>query len=238
MPDNWDFTQKPQRAGAVGQTPILTYLLLALSVVTTAAYLTAGDQPGTLWYSVGHFGFAETPGAAPWSLITTVFIHGSWPHLLFDMLWLVQLGRILETTLSPVVYLAFLVAAAAVGGGCQFLLSGGTGIGMSGVVYAMFALMWAGRGGYPAWGTVATQANLRLLVGWGIFCAVATYSGLFHAFGLPNIANGAHGGGFLFGLSVGFLFFMPRRRWVWAAPLVLLVGATIFSAIRLHTISL
>ncbi len=45
MPDNWDFTQKPQRAGAVGQTPILTYLLLALSVVTTAAYLTGGGSP-------------------------------------------------------------------------------------------------------------------------------------------------------------------------------------------------
>jgi membrane associated rhomboid family serine protease len=232
MPDNWDFTQKPQRAGAVGQTPILTYLLLALSVVTTAAYLTGGGQPGTLWYNVGHFGFAETPGAAPWSLITTVFIHGSWLHLLFNMLWLVQIGRILEATLNPIVYLAFLVGAAAVGGGCQFLISGSTGIGMSGVVYAMFALMWAGRGLYPAWGAVATQANLRLFVGWGLFCIVATYLHIL------AIANGAHAGGFLFGLSVGFLFFTPRRRWVWAAPLVLLVGATVFSALRLHTLSL
>ncbi len=232
MPDNWDFTQKPQRAGTVGQTPILTYLLAALSVVTTAAYLTSGSQPGTLWYNIGHFGFAETPGAAPWSLITTVFIHGSWLHLLFNMLWLIQLGRILEATLNPVVYLAILVGAAAVGGGCEFLISGSTGIGMSGVVYAMFALMWAGRGLYPAWGAVATQANLRLFIGWGLFCIVATYLHIL------SIANGAHGGGFLFGLSVGFLFFTPRRRWVWAAPLVLLIGATVFSAVRLHTPSL
>lgn len=244
MPDNWDFTQKPKREGNLGQTPILTYLLVALSFVTTAAYLTAGNQPGTLWYSVGHFGFAETPGAAPWGLLTTVFIHGSWMHLIFNMLWLVQIGRILEATLSPVVYLAILVGAAAVGGGCEFLVElltlhqGSTGIGMSGVVYALFALMWAGRGEYPAWGMVATQANLRLLVGWGLLCIVGTYAGLFRAFGLPGIANGAHAGGFLFGLSVGFLFFSARRRWAWAAPLLLLVGATVFCAVRLHTSSL
>ncbi len=48
-----------------------------------------------------------------------------------------------------------------------------------------------------------------------------------------NIANGAHGGGFLLGLSLGYLFFTMRRHWVWAVPLVLLAGVTVFSAVRL-----
>ena len=229
MPDAWDYSQKPRRAGPVlPQTPFLTYLLTALSVLITVAYLQPGAISSPLWSQIGHFGLTETPGTAPWAMLTTVFIHGSWLHLLFNMIWLVQIGRILEGTLNPLIYLAFLVGAAAVGSGCEVLISGQTGIGMSGVVYAMFGLMWAGRGLYPAWGAIATRDNLYLFIGWGLFCVVATW---FH---FLNVANGAHGGGFLFGLCIGFLFFTPRRRWVWAAPLALLVGVTIFSAIRLH----
>jgi len=228
MPDAWDFSQKPQRARPAFQVPILTYLLLGLSALITVAYLVPGGEPGGVWDRIGHFGLAESSGAAPWSLITTIFVHGSPLHLLFNMIWLFQLGRILESTLSPVAYLAFIVSAAAVGSGCEVLISGTTGIGMSGVVYAMFALMWAGRGLYPAWAAVATRDNLRYFILWGLFCVAATWLHFL------NIANSAHGGGFLFGLCIGFLFFVPRRRWVWAAPLVLLVGVTVFSAIRLH----
>jgi len=230
MPDAWDFSQKPQRAGPVLQTPILTYLMVALSVVITVAYLLPGVVSSPLWYQLGHFGFANTSGTAPWGFVTTIFIHGSALHLIFNMLWLLQLGRMLETSLHPLVYLAFIVGAAAVGSGCEVLVSGSTGIGMSGVVYAMFALMWAGRGMYPAWAAIATRDNLRYLIGWAILCIVVTYIPILHI----GVANGAHVGGFLFGLSIGFLFFSLRRRWIWAAPLVILVGVTVFSALRLH----
>ena len=201
---------------------------MALSTIITVAFLEPGAVSSPLWAKIGSFGLAETPQAAPWGLVTTIFVHGSWLHLLFNMLWLVQLGRILESTLHPVVYLAFILGAAAVGSACEVLVSGTTGIGMSGVVYAMFGLMWAGRGMFPVWAAVATRDNLRFFIGWGLFCVVATW---FH---FLSVANGAHGGGFLFGLCIGFLFFTPRRRWVWAAPLALLVGVTVFSAIRLH----
>ena len=230
MPDTWDFSQKPQRAGPVLQTPLLTYLMVALSVIITIAYLMPGAISSPLWYQLGHFGFANTSGTAPWGMITTIFIHGSPLHLIFDMLWLLQLGRMLEATLHPLTYLAFIVGAAVVGSGCEVLISGSPGIGMSGVVYAMFALMWAGRGMYPAWAAIATQQNLRFLIGWAILCIVATYIPILRI----GVANGAHVGGFLFGLCIGFLFFTPRRRWIWAAPLVTLIGITIFSAIRLH----
>jgi len=230
MPDAWDFSQKPQRAGPAFQVPILTYLLLSLSVLITVAHLMPGGEPGGFWDRIGHFGMAEGPGAATWGLFTTIFIHGDWYHLAFNMLWLLQLGRILENTLSPLAYLAFIVGAAVIGSGCEMLISAVPGIGMSGVVYAMFALMWAGRGLYPAWASVATRDNLRFFLLWGLFCLIVTYIPILH-FG---VANGAHGGGFLFGLCIGFLFFVPRRRWVWAAPLALLVGVTVFSALRLH----
>lgn len=227
MPDSWNFSRRSSpRPDALAQTPLLTLLLCGLSVLVTFAALTSGDQRGTLWHHLGNFGYASPEAlwdGRLWGLVTTAFIHGSWLHLLFNMVWLYQLGRILENTLNPVVYLVFLVCAAAVGSACEILVSGSTGIGMSGVVYAMFGLMWAGRGGVPSWGAVATPENLRLFVLWGLFCVAATWLNLLH------IANGAHGGGFLLGLCVGFLFFAPRRRLVWAAPLALLTAACVLA---------
>ena len=226
MPDNWDFSQtRRQQADPLAQIPILTYLLTALSVIITGAAM-LGSAGGPFLARLGTFGFADVEdiwNGHLWGLVTTVFIHGGILHLLFNMLWLVQLGRILERTVPQVVYLTFMISAAAVGSATEILVSGTTGIGMSGVVYAMFGLMWAGRGAFPEWRTIATLGNLQYLVGWGLFCIVATY---FHW--LP-IANGAHVGGFLFGLCIGYLFYSPRRRWIWAAPLALLLTLSVLA---------
>lgn len=232
MPDTWDFSQsRPRQADPLAQTPILTYLLVALSVVITGASMLGGSQSGTLLYAIGNFGYVgpeQIWNGRIWGLVTPIFIHGGVVHLLFDMLWLVQLGRILERTLPQAIYLLFILAAGAVGSAAEMLISGQPGIGMSGVVYAMFGLMWAGRGAFSSWRAMATQDNLRFLIGWGLLCVAATYLPFLRGFGL-NVANGAHGGGFLFGLCLGFLFYSPRRRYVWAAPLALLLVACVLA---------
>ena len=228
MPDNWDFSQpRRQQADPLAQVPILTYLLTALSVIITACSM-FGSAGGPFIAKLGTFGAANAEdiwNGHIWGLVTPVFIHGSLWHLLFDMLWLVQLGRVLERTLPPAVYLGFIIASAAVGSATEMLVSGQIGIGMSGVVYAMFGLMWAGRGYDASWRAIATRGNLQYLIGWGIFCVFATY---LHWFGL-SVANGAHAGGFLFGLCIGYLFFSPRRRWIWAAPFALLLTACVLA---------
>ena len=228
MPDSWDFSRPRQRqADPLAQTPILTYLLTALCVIITGASLLSGGQSGSLLGTIGSFGYAGTDdiwNGRVWGLVTTVFIHGSVWHLFFNMVWLVRLGRILESTLPPGIYLAFIVVSAAIGSTTEMLVSGQTGIGMSGVVYAMFGLMWGGRGAEAAWRGMATRDNLRFFIGWGLFCIVATQ---FHFAGF-NVANGAHVGGFLFGLCNGYVFYSPRRRYLWAIPLsLLLVGAVL-----------
>ena len=158
-----------------------------------------------------------------WAMLTTTFVHGGLLHLAFNMLWLYQLGSILELSIGRFKYAAILAGAALVGSGAEIIYDGQTGVGMSGVVYALFGVMWAGRGNYPAWRTVATQSNLLYLVGWGLLCIVAT---ALHWF---SVANAAHGAGFLLGLSIGWLFFAPRRRPLWFVPLALLAIMTVLS---------
>jgi len=129
----------------------------------------------------------------------------------------------MEARLNPAVYVLFLAFAAAVSTASELLVSHTTGIGASGVVYAMFGLMYAGRGRYPEWQSIATRDNLRIFILWGLFCMAAT------ALHLLNIANGAHVGGFVFGLSVGWLFAAPRRQPLWALALAGLLAVNILA---------
>jgi GlpG protein len=227
MPDSWDYSQPPSRqAQRAAQTPLLTYFLVGLCVLVTLAFHTSQQMPGTLWFRIGRFGVL--PSEAIWegnylALFTCVFVHGDILHLLFNTLWLLQLGRILELTLSPMEYALFFLTATIAGSGAELAVSGQTGIGASGVVYGMFGLLWAGRGHSPLWRAVATRDNLRLFILWGVFCVFATWAGFMH------IANAAHGAGFLFGLSVGWAFYAPRRRPLWAIPLAALAALTLLS---------
>ena len=132
------------------------------------------------------------------------------------MLWFVRLGTILERTLTPPRYILFLAGAALVGSCAELAVDGETGVGASGVVYAMFGLMWAGRGRYDEWRRTATQDNLKYFLVWGVFCLIGTWMHFL------NIANAAHGAGLLFGLALGWLLVAPRRRPLWAIPLALL----------------
>jgi membrane associated rhomboid family serine protease len=226
MPDTWDFNQRPQRVSGDAPTPLLTYFMCAACVIATLAYHTSDSMPGTLWYRIGHFGVP--PITEIWSghyigLFTSVFVHVGLLHLLFDMYWLVRLGRVLEQTLHPLVYALFFLIATVVSSGAQIALSSVIGVGASGIGYAMFGLLWAGRARYPTWRTVATRENLNLFIIWGIFCVITTWAHVM------DIGNAAHGGGFLFGLAVGYLFCAPRRRLIWALPLAGLVALTILA---------
>lgn len=173
------------------------------------------------------------PPAAIWSgnwstLFTGVFVHATagngipW-HLLFNMLYFVLLGRILEATLGPVRWLLFFVVSGIVSSGAELAFSSQNAIGASGVVYAMFGLMWAGRYEHPIWAVVATPKTFKILILWGLFCVVMTY------FGWLKVANYAHLAGLLFGMSTGWLL-VARRRLIPAASIMAsLIAITVLS---------
>jgi len=234
MPDTWDFSkQRPDGTLSEAHPPIMTWALCALCVLLTVANQTSAGMAGTLWYQIGQFGFL--PATAIWeghyaALFTSVFIHGSVAslmntviHLGFNMLWFLRLGSLLEATMNPLSYALFFIASSVVGAGAELALAGQTGVGASGVVYAMFGLIWAGRFQVAAWRTVATRETFNFFVGWGLFCVFATWMGAL------RIANAAHGGGFLFGLAVGSLFVAKRNRLPSAAALLALIALTVMS---------
>jgi GlpG protein len=220
VPDDFDYSAPPRRDGINRPAnPILTPLLCIACVIITLAYWTPNSPPGTLWYVIGHFSVQSSNAiwdGRYYALLTSFFVHGGIAHILFNMLWLWRLGNIVETSIPLWKYLLFMVGAAFVGSCCEIAVSGQTGVGASGVVYAIFGLMWAGRGAFTSWRQVATRDNLNIFIGWGVLCIFLTYSHI-----MP-IANGAHWGGFVYGLAIGWLCFAPRRQPVWGIALAAL----------------
>lgn len=220
MPDSYDFSLPRAEQSSSEGKPLLTYLLCGICVVVTLAFFLSGNRTGTFLYNLGSLGRGS--GISVWEgsyyyLMTSFFSHGTFMHLVFNMLWLVQLGTVLELTLKPWQYALFVLSATIVSSCAELAFTGMTGIGASGVVYAMFGLLWMGRAKMAAWRAVATRNNLNIFVVWGLLCIVLTYTNVL------NIANAAHGAGFLFGLCIGGLFFAPRRQPLLAIPLVGLI---------------
>jgi membrane associated rhomboid family serine protease len=217
MPDSWDFSEKRKRLISMPQLPIMTCMLCGLCILLTLANQTsASAPPGSFWSKMGHFGIWKEEDI--WSghfaaLFTSVFIHGAPGHLGltlvhigFNLVWFYKLGSVLEETLNPLLLALFFITAAIVGSGAQLAVSSETGVGASGVVYAMFGLMWAGRRHFPAWREIATKENYNFFIIWGVFCIVATWLKAL------NVANAAHFGGLLYGLAIGWVFVEKENR--------------------------
>lgn len=228
MPDDFDYSAPRERNPLRISTgyPILTHLLCAFCVVITTAYHTSNSMQGTFWYNLGHFGVQQAHviwDGRYYALFTSFFVHLSILHIAFNMMWMWQLGSLLETSIPRWQYLLFLLSAMLVGSCCELAISGQTGAGASGVVFAIFGLLWAGRGSSVAWRQVANQNNLKYFVAWGLICIVLTYTNVL------RIGNGAHWGGFLYGLAVGGLCYAPRRQPLWGFALAGLGAVCVLS---------
>ncbi|MCI5126085.1 MAG: rhomboid family intramembrane serine protease, partial [Candidatus Electrothrix sp. AR5] len=167
-------------------------------------------------------GFRIWTGAV-WGLATAAFVHFDFWHILFNMWWTKDFGRVLEPGMGQKNYLLFILCAAVVSSGAQLLLSDQTGIGFSGVVYAMFGFGVVARRAHPQYREIVDTRTVQWLLGWLVLCIILTY------FDVLNIANAAHVGGLVFGLCVGMVFVSRSYVGLCSLVLVLLAAMTVLS---------
>jgi GlpG protein len=137
-------------------------------------------------------------GGEFWGLISSAFVHVALWHLVFNVAWLWRLGGAVERQVGSAKFLGFVLAAAFVSSAGQLLVSGNTGIGASGVVYALFGFMWQ-RQDVPRFAEVLGRDTASLFFVWLILCLVATFAGF------VNIGNTAHISGLIFGIMLAKL---------------------------------
>jgi rhomboid protease GluP len=217
-PGLWGFTPALRRLGAdFGFSESVT-VVCAILYLLMLAYSGSGIQMrGLLTFlspsteAVFYFGAS---GAIPvfgygrwWTVLSAGWLHGGLLHILFNMMWVRQLGPACEelfgTGRTIIIYTAsscvgFILSSAAylVFGGLPFIGGGRLTLGASAPVFGLLgAMVHYGR---QSSSIVKSQA--------------AGYAMTLFVFGLlmPGVDNWAHGGGFIGGYLASFVL-DPRR---------------------------
>ena len=128
-----------------------------------------------------------------WRLVTPIFLHMGWLHLLFNLYWTYQFGLLLETRLgSRMMILLVLIIAIASNLG-QFYVSGPFFGGLSGVNYGFFGYLWIKSRLEPGAGWNMPESLVIFFLLWLVLCAVGLFG---------PVANTAHFVGLLAGIAV------------------------------------
>ena len=231
-PGMWGFAA-PLRAivGRGGFTNLVTIACIALYVVSLMldprAAVSARNPFDAFSPSNGALDALGAAGAVPWAvgrwwtIFTGIYLHGSVLHILFNVLWIRQLGPAVEELFGP----ARLVVIFTVAGAFGFVVSNWVGhpftIGASGAVFGLLGAIVAfgkKRGGTFGAMVLRQYGYMALLM-------------FMLSFFMRAVNNAAHAGGFVGGLVAGLVIALAEHRretsldWVLAVACILLTLA-------------
>ncbi len=153
-------------------------------------------EQGKPVFESAQVGFAQ---GQYWRLLTPIFLHFGLMHILFNGLWLWELGRRIEFQQGIVRLVALMFLVGAGSNMIQYLVIPNSLFGgMSGVIYGLLGYCWF-------WDKFQPTRPFNLppgIVGFMLVWLLIGYSGVFDLFGL-HIANAAHLSGLIIGVVMG-----------------------------------
>lgn len=207
-------------------TPWINYFLIALNTLVflyelqlgprnlNALFFTFGMVPAHITGAVHAGAFAL--GVLP--ILTSMFMHGGWLHIIFNMWWLWIFGDNVEDSLGHFRYLIFYLLAGLGAGVVHILFNWGSSVpsvgasgAIAGVMGAYFVLFPSARvltfifvffTWLPAWLILGYWFVLQFMSGASTSIASGSQAS-------GGVAFWAHVGGFLTGVALIRLF--PRR---------------------------
>ena len=172
-------------------------------------------------FDLGATGALPTQHGRWWTLFTAIYLHGGLLHLIFNIMWIRQLGPAVEELFGR----ARLVIIFTVAGVVGFVVSNALGIpftvGASGSIFGLLGAMVAfGRRRGGTYG----QLVLRQYGQWALVLFVL-------GFFMSGVNNWAHGGGFVGGLAAGFLLSFESARRESGLDRLLAAGSIVLTAL-------
>jgi len=154
-----------------------------------------------------------------WRLITGIFPHTDILHLVFNIYWLWVFGTLVEQVYRHLRTAALIALFALGSGSLEFAFALG-GVGLSGVAYGFFGLLWTLSRRDDRFHDAVDRKTVQLFVVWFFFCIGMT---VMHVFSVGNIA---HGSGAVLGILTATAIALPGRRILIAASIgaILLFG--------------
>lgn len=152
-----------------------------------------------------------------WRLFTPCLLHFDFLHILFNMAWLWILGKQIEERLRWKKMGLLILAIGIVSNTAQYLMSGPSFLGFSGVIIGMAGFIWMRQFLAPWEGYHLSRVILLFLLLFVLaMVALGILAMTLKAFSLleitPVIANTAHVVGGLCGIALGRLSFFSRGK--------------------------
>ena len=216
-PGLWGFGPMLRRLGNdLGFVSLVIYgcsALYALTLIVTVALggtVMSPDNPMNFLSPNGYVTVAfGSSGAGPvfglhmwWTVLSAGWLHGSALHILFNMLWVRQLGPVTADVFGAgrmvIIYTLSSAAGFALSSVCGLFLGGSQTLGASAAIFGLLgALVYYGRrGGSSMIGAQAKQYAIVMFL-FGLF--------------MPGIDNYAHAGGFAGGYLTA-IWLVPLKR--------------------------
>lgn len=140
-------------------------------------------------------GLVEVRRGEIWRLVTPIFLHFHVLHILFNMLWLKDLGTFIEMKRGWRYLLLQVLAIGVISNLGQYYMAGPAFGGMSGVVYGLLGFIWMKGKFDPGSGFFLHPTTVTMMLIW--LCFGFT--------GIMPIANGAHTVGLAAGMAWGLI---------------------------------
>lgn len=191
--------------GNISFIQVVTYFCIGLYVISilidprallrSRGLLNFLSPGGESLYLLGMTGKVAVNSGRWWTLITAIYLHGGILHILFNLLWIRQLGPMVEGLYGSARFILIFT----ISGVCGFILSFLTGtsftVGASGAIFGLLgALIYYGR----SRGGVFGQIMYPQILTWAVVLFL-------FGFVFPSIDNFAHLGGFVGGYLSGNL---------------------------------
>lgn len=185
----------------------LTLGLILVSTVVTLLFSLGLANRFILALLISNYsqGAPEILSGQVWRLVTPIFIHEplfsslqslGFLHLVFNMMWLADLGTTIERRQGPRFFGLLILIIAALSNYAQYYMSGPRFFGMSGVVYGLLGYVWLKGKFDPDSGYFLHSQTVSMMLIWYFMCLFGV---------MPHIANTVHTVGLVTGLAWGYL---------------------------------
>ncbi len=196
----WNFTNAVTAACVA--LYVISLIFDPLAVLRPRGFLEVFSPSADALWALGAAGSIPWRFGRWWTLLTAIYLHGGLLHILFNVLWIRQLGPAVEEIYGP----ARLVVIFTISGVAGFVVSNSLGvpftIGASGSIFGLLGAIFAygrKRGG------VFGQMVLQQYGQWALILFIM-------GFLMDGVNNWAHAGGFVGGFLAGLGLSLAEHR--------------------------
>lgn len=154
-----------------------------------------------------------------WGLLTSNFLHTEIWHIAFNLYWFWFFGKKIEFETNRIQYLSLIFSAAFISSLAQLGFSGSTGIGFSGIGYALFGFLFIKSSTSEDYYEFLDKRTINLFFGWLVLCVILTRIEVW------NVGNAAHIGGLVWGIVIAYSSRLSKAmQWLVRSALFCLIG--------------